>query len=168
MSNKDEGKDYIKKFSIEHISDNSIINMSDHNLRNLMRILDQVSSQKTNMMMNSDKIRQHIQDIGEAKINKKYLMIIKYEDNIVGTGSLLVEDKLIHDMGKVGHIEDVVVDQDYRNLGLAKMLMIKLIECAKDNNCYKVILDASDTVKGFYEKIGFNMHGTHMRLDLLV
>lgn len=162
--------EYTKKFTIELI-DSSDINVSDYNLQNLMRILDQLSSSKSTTKiedMNIDKIRSHIQNMNESKINKKHLMVIKYEDIVVGTGSVLIEDKLIHDMGRAGHIEDVVVDEAYRNLGLVKMLMRHLITFAKDHGCYKVILDASDTVKGFYEKFGFQRHANSMRLDLIL
>ena len=69
-------------------------------------------------------------------------------------------------MGSVGHIEDIVIDMEYRGLGLAKMLMTKLIDCAKDYGCYKIILDASDNVKGFYEKLGFIQQANNMRLNL--
>lgn len=160
--------EYIKKFSVESI-DQSDTNMTDYNLQNLMRILDQLSSSKSTQKfedMDLNKIRQHIKYISESKINKKHLMVVKYEDVIVGTGSVLIEDKLIHCMGRAGHIEDIVIDETYRNLGLAKMLMIKLIGYAKDNGCYKVILDSSDDVKGFYEKLGFKKHANNMRLDL--
>jgi NDP-sugar pyrophosphorylase family protein len=159
---EDLRNEYIKKFSIESI-DGSDINMSDYNLQNLIRILGQLSP--SNSAINLDKLRLHIETMNESKINKKHLMVIKYEDIVVGTGSVLIEDKLIHCMGKVGHIEDVVVDEMYRNLGLAKMLMVRLIEFARDAGCYKVILDASDTVEGFYKKLGFHRHANNMRMD---
>ena len=160
--------EYIKKFSVEMIND-SDINVSDYNLQNLMKILDQLSKSTKNIEnLDLNEIRLHIQKNIISKINKKHLMVIKYEDTVIGSGSVLIEDKLIHNMGKVGHIEDVVVDENYRNLGLAKMLMTQLITYAKANGCYKVILDASDTVKGFYEKLGFKNHGNNMRLDLIL
>ena len=70
-------------------------------------------------------------------------------------------------MGKVGHIEDVVVDSEFRGMGLAKMLTEELINIAKTNGCYKVILDAADDVKEFYQSLGFKIHANNMRLSLL-
>lgn len=160
--------EYLKKFSVEMI-DASDINTNDYNLQNLIRILEQLSSHKTTTKIEDidlDKIREHIHHIAESKINKKHLMVIKYEDQIVGTGSVLIENKLIHDMGRAGHIEDVVVDETFRGLGLAKMLMQRLIGYAKEHGCYKIILDASDLVMPFYEKLGFKRHANNMRLDL--
>jgi len=160
--------EYLKKFSIERIEESNI-NMTDYNLKNLMRVLEQLSSQKFSVKiddMDVDKIRKHIHDINQSVINKKHLFVVRYEDTVVGTGSILVEDKLIHDIGRASHIEDIVIDEAYRGLGLAKHLMIKLIQCSKDEGCYKIILDASDDVKLFYEKLGFSQHANSMRLNI--
>ena len=150
--------EYSKKFSIERI-EGSNENMTDYNLKNLMRILEQLSSTKFSFDINNmdtyhiNRVRRHIQDNIRSVVNKKHLFIVKYEDTIVGTGSVLVEEKLIHDFGLVAHIEDVVIDEDYRGLGLAKRLMETLIRCSIYTDCYKIILDASDDVKAFYEKL---------------
>jgi len=45
------------------------------------------------------------------------------------------------------------------------MLMRSLLDIAKNNNCYKTILDCSDEVKPFYEKIGFKITSNGMRYD---
>lgn len=160
--------EYMKKFTTERI-ENSDVNMTDYNLKNLMKVLEQLSSTKFSFRideMNVDKIREHIKNINQSIINKKHLFIVRYEDTIVGTGSVLVEDKLIHDIGRAAHIEDIVIDKDFRGLGLAKHLMEVLIQCSKDEGCYKIILDASDDVKMFYEKLGFKQHANSMRLNI--
>lgn len=159
--------EYLKKFSVEKI-DGSDINLSDYNIKNIMRILHQLSPNKNYDYSPIDiiKIRQHIIDSNSSILNKKQLFVVKYEDIVVGTGSALVENKLIHDIGKASHIEDVVIDETYRNLGLAKLLMLTLINHSKEENAYKIILDASDDVKGFYEKLGFKQHANSMRMDI--
>jgi len=45
------------------------------------------------------------------------------------------------------------------------MLMNSLLELAKNKNCYKTILDCSDELTPFYEKIGFKRHSNGMRYD---
>lgn len=161
--------EYYKKFVVESI-DNSAINMSSVNLVRLVRILDQLSSVKSQPNEidepKIDKIRNHIYSISKTSTNKKFLMIIKYEETIIGTGSILIEDKIIHDMGLVGHIEDIAIDENYRGLGLARTLMHKLIDIARLHKCYKIILDASDDVKIFYEKMGFKKNANTMRMNL--
>jgi bifunctional N-acetylglucosamine-1-phosphate-uridyltransferase/glucosamine-1-phosphate-acetyltransferase GlmU-like protein len=158
--------EYLKKFSIEKI-EKSAINMTDLNLRNLMKVLEQLSSSSVDIdNMDVERIRNHIRDINQSVINKKHLFVVRYEDTIVGTGSILVENKLIRNIGKASHIEDIVIDDAYRGLGLAKRLMLDLIQCSKDEGCYKIILDASDDVKVFYEKLGFYQHANSMRLNV--
>ena len=85
-------------------------------------------------------------------------------DKIVAAGSLFVEKKFIHGLGSVGHIEDVVVDKDYRNMGFGKNIINKLVTCANEEGCYKVILDCSSENVGFYKKCEFKNKGVEMGL----
>jgi glucosamine-phosphate N-acetyltransferase len=84
---------------------------------------------------------------------------------IVGSATLLIEQKFIHNGGLVGHIEDVVVRKDYEGKGIGVKLIRSLLACAKEKNCYKTILDCKDDVKQFYEKIGFYEESNGMRYD---
>jgi len=84
---------------------------------------------------------------------------------IVGTTTLFIEQKFIHDGGLVGHIEDVVVRKDYEGKGIGIKLVTSMLERAKEKNCYKTILDCKDDVKKFYEKIGFKHESNGMRYD---
>jgi len=87
---------------------------------------------------------------------------------IVGTGTLLVEYKLIHHLGKVGHIEDIVIDDKYRGHGLGKMLMDHLKAKAKEMECYKVILNCKEDVASFYQdKCEFIKNGVEMRFNIV-
>ena len=86
----------------------------------------------------------------------------KHTNQIVGSITILKENKIIHDLGKVGHIEDLVVDKSVRNYGLGKKLVeIAVKEC---QDCYKVILDCSDEYVKFYEKCGFKWKGNQLAL----
>ena len=84
---------------------------------------------------------------------------------IVGTTTLFIEQKFIHDGGLVGHIEDVVVRKDYEGKGIGIKLVTSMLERAKEKNCYKTILDCKDDVKQFYERIGFKRESNCMRYD---
>ena len=86
----------------------------------------------------------------------------KYTNQIVGSITIFKENKIIHNMGKVAHIEDLVVDEAVRNCGLGK----KLLDIAKkeSEDCYKIILDCNNENIGFYEKCGFQLKDNHMVL----
>ena len=83
---------------------------------------------------------------------------------IVGMATCFIEDKLIHNFGKVGHIEDVIVDKKIRKCGIGKKIINACIDHAKNNNCYKIILDCLKHNIGFYEKCGFENKGCFMSI----
>jgi glucosamine-phosphate N-acetyltransferase len=85
---------------------------------------------------------------------------------IVASATIFVEQKLIHNMGKVGHIEDVVVSSGLRGNGLGKLIVNRCIDYANDQGCYKCILDCSEKNVAFYKKCneGFQVKGVEMAL----
>ncbi len=83
---------------------------------------------------------------------------------IIGSSTIFIETKIIHNFGRVAHIEDVIVHNEYRGHGLGKLLLDKCIEIAKQEGCYKIILDCSDNNCKFYEKCGFTKKGNQMAL----
>lgn len=85
-----------------------------------------------------------------------YKIIVIYDKSkkqIVGSGTLVIEQKFIRQQGKAGHIEDIVVSEQYRGKKLGKRLIELLKQIALANECYKVILDCSQHNVGFYEKV---------------
>ena len=93
------------------------------------------------------------------------LVVEKYE-KIMGTGTILIEQKFLRGGGKVGHIEDVVVDNRSREKGVGKAIIDSLVEIAKEKGCYKVILNCSNENVPFYIKCGFKLTENEMRMDL--
>ncbi len=94
--------------------------------------------------------------------NGKNIFVIEESNKIIATITLIIEEKLIHNCGKVLHIEDVVVDKLHRKNGTGNKLLEFAIQHAKDNNCYKIILDCSEDVKKFYESVGFSCKNLQM------
>jgi ribosomal protein S18 acetylase RimI-like enzyme len=85
-------------------------------------------------------------------------------ENIIGSVTIFIETKIIHNFGKVAHVEDVIVDNTYRGKGLGKMLVQKCIDYAQKHDCYKIILNCSDENIPFYEKCGFSKKENEMVL----
>ena len=81
--------------------------------------------------------------------------VLEFEGKIIASVSLLLEQKIIHECGIVGHLEDVVVDRDYRKYGLGKFIIERIIKIARERGCYKLIGDCKSELLGFYEKNGF-------------
>lgn len=93
------------------------------------------------------------------------IVVAEINDRIVGSTTLLIEPKFIHQGGFVGHIEDVVVSKEFQGNQIGEKIVKYALEFAKKHNCYKTILNCSDEVKQFYEKIGFKYHSNEFRFD---
>ena len=55
----------------------------------------------------------------------------------------------IHDLGLVGHIEDIAVKKDQQGKKLGLRIIQALDYIADQVGCYKTILDCSDANEGF-------------------
>jgi glucosamine-phosphate N-acetyltransferase len=112
----------------------------------------------------SDKITKNEFDLFIDNLTDNHIIkVIKCENNIIATITILKETKILHNFKKVGHIEDVVVDEYFRGYGLGK----KLIEIAKNEcvDCYKITLYCKDHNVSFYEKLGFVKNTNQMTLN---
>lgn len=87
-------------------------------------------------------------------------------DRVIGTLSLLIEEKFIHQGGLVGHIEDVAVHKDHQRGGVGRLLVEHATREAAHLGCYKVILNCRPELVPFYERSGYHRHDIGMRIDL--
>lgn len=134
----------------------------DDILKGHVDLYKQLSNINSKNEMSIDKYESFV-----ASLDDDHLIYVVESDNcIIGTITILIEQKLIRDMGKVAHIEDVVVDSKYRGNNIGNMLIKIAIEHAKERKCYKIILDCAEGVKGFYEKCGFICNGAEMAIYL--
>lgn len=90
------------------------------------------------------------------------LVICDTSGTVVGTGAVLVERKFIHNMGLVGHIEDIAVADHQQGKKLGLRIIQALDSVAERVGCYKSILDCSEANEGFYVKCGFKRAGLEM------
>jgi glucosamine-phosphate N-acetyltransferase len=81
---------------------------------------------------------------------------------IIASGTIVVEPKIIRGGKNVGHIEDIVVAKHMRGKGISQQLLNILKLIARENDCYKVILDCEDNVKNVYMNNGFSVKGVQM------
>ena len=91
--------------------------------------------------------------------------VAELDGKIVGSATVIIEQKFIHEGGLVGHIEDVVVKKGFEAQGIGAKLVISLLDVAKKRKCYKTILNCEDKLIPFYEKIGFKQKSNEMRFD---
>lgn len=92
------------------------------------------------------------------------VVILDDTREVVASGMVFIEQKVIHGCGLVGHIEDIAVRQDQQGKRLGQILIWRLCEIAKEHGCYKVILDCDAKNVVFYEKCGLLEAGIEMQV----
>lgn len=125
--------------------------------------LDSLESLRSVGKLDKAKAIQILRDI--TKNPNHVIFVVEYDGKIVGSTTLLIEQKFIHEGGKVGHIEDVVISKQFHSKGIGVKIIQEVLEYAKTQGCYKTILDCADNLKPFYEKIGFVLHSNGMRFN---
>ena len=94
--------------------------------------------------------------------NKHIIIVIEDNNKIIGSGTLLIENKVIHNMGLVAHIQDIVIHSNYRKQGLGKKIIDELINISIQSKCYKIILDCNEKNVNFYQNSGFKQKEIQM------
>ena len=101
------------------------------------------------------------------KENKKIeIWVIEINNELIASGTILYETKLIHNISLYAHIEDIIVDNQFRKQGIGKLLIEYLVQCCKNKNCYKILLDCQKELIPFYEKNKFQENGVQMVIYL--
>ena len=93
------------------------------------------------------------------------IIVIEEGGELIACGTLLYETKLIHNISKVGHIEDVCIKKEHRGKKLGKQLIAYMVDLAKEKGCYKVTLYCEEGNVEFYKKCNFNCVGHQMIMD---
>lgn len=83
----------------------------------------------------------------------------------VGCATLYILDKLQF-KHPYAIIDDLAVLPEHRSKGIARELVRYCLTIAQIRGCFKVILDCDPALHGFYEKFGFYVNGSCMRIDL--
>lgn len=106
------------------------------------------------------------------KINEyPYYKIFVAEDNriIIGTCSLIIIDNLGHIGAKLALAESMIVRRECRGSGVGSQLMRYVMERAKEEKCYKLMLSSNKKrtlAHRFYEQLGFEQHGISYMIEV--
>tara|TARA_B100001996_G_C18584997_1_gene563835 strand:- start:81 stop:503 length:423 start_codon:yes stop_codon:yes gene_type:complete len=94
--------------------------------------------------------------------NKSTKSVVGVIDNkIVAYGSIVIENKIRGDVA--GHIEDIVVDKNFRGRFIGDNLIKELVNIGKKNNCYRITLFCKEKLKNFYSRQGFKVSSINMK-----
>lgn len=107
-----------------------------------------------------------IKILENIKINGN-IYIYKIDNKIAGTISLLLEQKFIHNGAIYGYIEDLFVDETYRNMGIGSKLLDYVIDkVRKINKCRIIKLNSNQQLIYFYQNKKFEKYGYTMFLKI--
>jgi len=85
--------------------------------------------------------------------------VAKENGKIVASCYICIIPNLTRGGKPIGFVENVITDAEYRGKGIGKRIMENAIHYARDQNCYKVLLQSGSKrtdAYGFYESIGFD------------
>ena len=80
---------------------------------------------------------------------------------IVAYGSIVIENKISSDIS--GHIEDIIIDKNFRNKNIGIKLINQLVEIGKTKKCYRITLFCKEHLINFYSKNGFKVNNLAMK-----
>ncbi|MCG7853384.1 MAG: GNAT family N-acetyltransferase, partial [Methanosarcinaceae archaeon] len=91
------------------------------------------------------------------KDNSTKYLIARHDINIIGFISLSIKNSLWQE-GNIGHVDELVVDLNYRKKGAGSLLLVAITNLAKENECKRLELDSAFHRKDahkFYQNKGF-------------
>jgi GNAT superfamily N-acetyltransferase len=95
-----------------------------------------------------------------------HIYVLVDNEKIVATTTVIYEPKLIFNLCKFAHIEDVCVLKEYHKNGYGSILLQYVIEEAKKEKCYKATLVCNESVLPFYLKNKFDKRGVQCSMLL--
>jgi GNAT superfamily N-acetyltransferase len=101
-----------------------------------------------------------VYDRALASNSQKYICATDGE-RVIGFGSLTVKNNLWQE-GYLGHVDELVVDRDYRGRGVGTGLLEHLIVIARQLDCRRIELDSGfhrPDAHRYYERHGFENRG---------
>lgn len=130
--------------------------LNENDLESLIKLYEQLDG------ANGDFTAEDAHKIWQQEIegNKKikYFGVVE-NGKVISTCYCLIIPNLTRLGSSIAFVENVITDSEYRGQGLGRKVMEKAIEFARENNCYKVILQSASFRKEahqFYKNLGFD------------
>jgi ribosomal protein S18 acetylase RimI-like enzyme len=87
----------------------------------------------------------------------QFYICANIEEKLVGFCSLSIKNNL-WTCANLGNVDELVVDSNYRNKGIGKMLLHEIEKLARSKGCKRLELDSAfhrNAAHDFYNKLGF-------------
>ncbi len=83
---------------------------------------------------------------------------VKVENKLVGSLMGIQSFDLVGECFPFMIIENVIVSESHRGMGIGRMMFMRIEEIARENNCYYIFFVSGEKRSGahkFYESLGF-------------
>ena len=130
--------------------------LNEKDLESLIKLYEQLDGANGNYSVEDARKIWESEIKGNKKI--KYFGAVE-NDKVVSTCYCLIIPNLTRLGSSIAFVENVVTDKKYRGQGLGRKVMEMAIKFARENNCYKVILQSASFRKEahqFYKNLGFD------------
>ena len=95
-------------------------------------------------------------------INNNSIIVCEYMGQLIGSITILIEQKMIHNFALYAHIEDVFVDETFRHKKIGSQLIQEALNYCKKINVFKVSLNCSNELETFYASNNFEKRQINM------
>ena len=129
--------------------------MTEEDLPQVIDLYKQLDSKNENIDL--EKSKMIFKKSNKTQIIK--YMVAEIDGKIVSSCYLVVIPNITNNCKSIGFIENVITDKNHRGNGIGRKIISQVIELAKKEQCYKVILQSAmkrTQAHKFYEKIGFD------------
>ena len=124
--------------------------------KNYLELMNNFRPTKLDMSDNEyEEIHNHI-------IKNGCIIVAEFKEQLVGSITILIEQKFIHHSSKYAHIEDVFVCENIRNKKIGSNLIEKAIDFCRNQNIRKLSLNCSQDLCKFYSRNGFEHKQVNM------
>jgi len=89
------------------------------------------------------------------------IMVLEFQGQLIGSVKVVIEEKF---GDPIAHVEDMVVDQNWRGLKLGQFLIQCALELGASSGCHKTVLHSKGSVAPFYLKQTFECEGDGVSL----
>ena len=130
--------------------------LNEKDLESLIKLYEQLDDANGNFTAEDARKIWKTEIEGNKKI--KYYGAVE-NGKVISTCYCLIIPNLTRLGSSIAFVENVVTDSEYRGQGLGRKVMEMAIEFARENNCYKVILQSASFRKEahqFYKNLGFD------------
>jgi len=108
-------------------------------------------------LINSNITEDYFNNFLDNILNENHLIIVIKKNNIIiGSGTIIIEYKLTHNGSIMGHLENIIIDEKYRQQGYGEKLVEYLLILCNKKKCYRVDLNCNCELENFYKKNNFN------------